>query len=69
MKAKSAKEVELLGDIARALAESLDLEATLKSVLKSLDTHLKLRRGTITLLDPDNSTSFADLAFISCTLQ
>ena len=56
MKAKSAREVEMLGDIARSLAESLDLEATLKSILKSLDTYLKLRRGTIMLLDPDSET-------------
>lgn len=56
MKTKSAREVEMLGDIARSLAESLDLEATLKSILKSLDTYLKLRRGTIMLLDPDSET-------------
>jgi Nif-specific regulatory protein len=54
MKAKLAKEVRLLSDISKAFAESLDLEATLKSILESLDTHLKLRRGTITLLDPDS---------------
>ena len=53
VKAKFAAEVQLLGDIAKAFAESLDLEETLKSILKSLDTHLKLRRGTITLLDPE----------------
>jgi len=56
MKAKLAKEVRLLSDISKAFAESLDLEATLKSILESLDTHLKLRRGTITLLDPDSET-------------
>jgi len=55
-KATFAAEVELLGEIARAFAESLDLEATLKSILKSLDTHLKLQRGTITLLNPDTET-------------
>jgi Nif-specific regulatory protein len=53
MKAKLAKEVELLSDMSKSFAESLDLEETLKSILKSLDTHLKLRRGMITLLDPD----------------
>ena len=53
MKAKLEKEVQLLSDISNAFAESLDLEATLKSILKLFDTHLKLRRGTITLLDPD----------------
>ncbi len=53
MKAKLTREVKILSDMSEALAESLDLEATLKSILKSFDSHLKLRRGTITLLDPD----------------
>jgi len=56
MKAKLAREAELLGDISKAFAESLDLEETLASILRSLDTHLKLRRGTIALLDPDTET-------------
>jgi len=56
MKAKLAKETELLSDISKAFAESLDLEETLTSILKSFETHLKLRRGTITLLDPDTET-------------
>ncbi|MHC4619148.1 MAG: sigma 54-interacting transcriptional regulator [Planctomycetota bacterium] len=56
MKAKLAKEVGLLSDVSKAFAESLDLELTLKSMLKSLDTHLKLQRGTITLLEPDSET-------------
>ena len=56
MKAKLAKEVGLLSDISKAFAESLDLEETLTSILKSFDTHLKLRRGTITLLDPETET-------------
>ncbi|TKJ38815.1 MAG: sigma-54-dependent Fis family transcriptional regulator [Planctomycetes bacterium B3_Pla] len=62
MKAKLAKEVELLSDISRAFAESLDLEETLMSILKSFDTHLKLRRGTITLLDPETETINVRLA-------
>ncbi|HPC95660.1 MAG TPA: sigma 54-interacting transcriptional regulator [Sedimentisphaerales bacterium] len=56
MKARQSAEVRLLSDVAKAFAESLDLEETLKSILKSLDTHLKLRRGTITLLDPQTET-------------
>lgn len=56
MKAKQSAEVQLLSDVAKAFAESLDLEETLKSILKSLDTHLKLRRGTITLLDSQTET-------------
>jgi len=62
MKARLTKEVELLSDISKALAESLDLEETLMSILKSFDTHLKLRRGTITLLDPDTETINVRLA-------
>jgi len=53
MKTRFAQDVELLSDISKAFAESLNLEETLKSMLRSLDTHLKLRRGTITLLDPE----------------
>jgi len=56
MKAKLAKEAELLADISKAFAESLDLEETLASILRSLDTHLKLRRGTIALLDAETET-------------
>jgi len=56
MKAKLAREVQLLSDISKAFAESLYLEQTLMSILKSFDTHLKLRRGTITLLDPETET-------------
>ena len=62
MKAVLAKEVELLSDISKSLAESLDLEETLMSMLKSFDTHLKLRRGMITLLDPDTETINVRLA-------
>jgi len=53
MKEKPSGEVEVLSDISKALAESLDLEKTLTSILKSLETHLNLRRGTVNLLDPD----------------
>ncbi len=53
MKATLPKEVQLLSDISKVFAESLNLEETLRSILKSLDTHLKLQRGTISLLDAD----------------
>ncbi|MHC4520049.1 MAG: hypothetical protein ACYTAS_15775, partial [Planctomycetota bacterium] len=55
-KTKYAAEVQLLSDVAQVFAESLDLEETLKSILKSLDTHVKLRRGTITLLNQETET-------------
>ena len=62
MRAKRAREVELLSDISKAFAESLDLEETLKSILKSLDTYLKLRRGTITLLQAETETISIEVA-------
>ncbi len=56
MTTKPSKEVQLLADLAKAFAESLNLELTLKAILKSLDTHVKLQKGTITLLDPETET-------------
>lgn len=56
MTLKLSKEVQLLGDMARAFADSLDLELTLKAILKSLDTHAKLQKGTVTLLDSETET-------------
>jgi Nif-specific regulatory protein len=56
MTGKISNGVMLLGDMARAFAETLDLELTMKAILKSLDTHVKLQKGTITLLDPDTET-------------
>jgi Nif-specific regulatory protein len=53
MKAKLARQVELLSDVSKAFADSLDLEDTLKSIFNSLDKHLHLSRGTITLLDSE----------------
>jgi len=62
MKTRPSKEVALLSDIARTFAESLDLQQTLRSILKSLDTHLRLQRGTITLLNPDTETVNIEIA-------
>jgi Nif-specific regulatory protein len=56
MAAKLPKEVELLSDIAKALAESLNLELTLESILRLLEEHFGLRRGTINILDRDTET-------------
>ncbi|MBL7215227.1 MAG: sigma 54-interacting transcriptional regulator [Phycisphaerae bacterium] len=54
MAKKLAKEVSLLSDVAKAFAESLDLEETLQLILKALETHVKLERGAITLLDSES---------------
>jgi Nif-specific regulatory protein len=51
-----AKDVALLADVAKAFAESLNLEETLELILKALETHVKLERGAITLLDPESET-------------
>ena len=56
MKPKLEKEVGFLGELAKVFSESLNLETTLDSVLKLLDTNLKLRRGTITLFDAETET-------------
>jgi len=56
MASRLPKEVELLSDISKALAESLDLELTLESILRLLEEHMRLRRGTINILDPDTET-------------
>lgn len=53
---KLEKEVQLLADVSRAIADSLNLEETLRSILSTLETHLKLERGQIMLLDPDTET-------------
>lgn len=53
MAKKLAKEVELLADVAKAFAESLNLEATLESILRALEVHVHLERGAITLLDAE----------------
>lgn len=56
MAKKLAKEVDILADVAKALAESLNLEATLESILLALETHVRLERGAISLLDPETET-------------
>jgi Nif-specific regulatory protein len=62
MVSKPLNDVHLLNDIAKGLAESLDLQQTLRAILKSLDTHLKLQRGTITLLNPETETINIEIA-------
>jgi Nif-specific regulatory protein len=62
MREKPVKEVQLLSDIAKGLAESLDLQQTLRSILKLLDDYLKLQRGTITLFNPDTETINIEIA-------
>ena len=46
------RELTALYEIARIAAASLDLEATLAAILRSLAENLEMARGTLTLLDP-----------------
>ncbi|MBW8017201.1 MAG: GAF domain-containing protein [Planctomycetes bacterium] len=62
MAKKLTRDIEVLGDMARAFTDSLNLEDTLESILKTLDTHLKLQRGTITLFDPQSETIKTEVA-------
>jgi Nif-specific regulatory protein len=59
---KLSRDFEVLSDVAKSFADSLGLEATLQNILKSLDMHLKLHRGTITLLDPETETINIEVA-------
>ena len=62
MARKRMRDIDVLGDMAGAFAESLNLEETLESILKTLDTHLRLQRGTITLFDPQSETIKTEVA-------
>ncbi|MFA5929221.1 MAG: sigma 54-interacting transcriptional regulator, partial [Candidatus Margulisiibacteriota bacterium] len=53
---KEQNQVDLLYEIAQVFSASLEMNETLESVLKLLDKHLHLTRGTVTILDPDTET-------------
>ncbi len=48
-------ELSTLNEISGALNSSLDLEVTLRTILKVLHKHMGMERGTITLIDPDGA--------------
>ncbi len=62
MSKRLEREVELLNDVASAFSESLDLDSTLEAILNSLETHMHLERGTISMLDPDQEIITIKLA-------
>jgi len=62
MAKRKRSEVELLAQIASAFASSLDLEATFRAILRLLDEHVGLQRGTITLFDPDSELIHVNVA-------
>src|SRR5258706_12107711 len=49
-------ELSTLNELATTLNSSLDLEVTLRTILKILHKSMGMERGTITLLDPDEET-------------
>lgn len=59
---KLSKEVELLSNIAKSLAESLDLKETIDSIFSQLESYLDLQMGTISLHDPETETLRAVIA-------
>jgi Nif-specific regulatory protein len=56
MPERKIRELTALYEIARRVAASLDLEATLRAVLAALAEHLEMQRATLTLLDPATDT-------------
>jgi len=56
------RDLQVLSDAAKAFSEALHLEAALEMILRALDEHLELQRGTITLLDPETETINIEVA-------
>jgi Nif-specific regulatory protein len=54
MRDRKIRELTALYEVARLVASSLDLEATLTAILGALAEHLEMERGTLTLLDAEN---------------
>jgi len=55
-------ELTTLYEIARRLGTSLDPEVTLGSILEILSENMGMRRGTLTLLDPDTKQLYIEFA-------
>jgi len=55
--------VKLLVNIGEALSSSLNLEDSLQSIFKILSDHLKMKRGTITLVDPNTNELHIEIAY------
>lgn len=49
-------ELSTLNEVASALSSSLDFEVTLRTILKILHKRMKMERGTITLIDPQEES-------------
>lgn len=64
MKSKKVeKQFILLHEVAKILAESLDLRVTMDSILNLLSKYMKMNKGTITLLDPQTETITIEVAY------
>ena len=53
MKAEAQIELGAIYEISKILSSSLDLQVTLREVLGVLSAHLKMRRGTVSLVQDD----------------
>ena len=49
-----ASQLESLYQVSNVLSESLDLEKTLRGVLKALSTHAEMQLGMVTLIEPES---------------
>lgn len=60
---KIEKQFILLNEVAKILAESLNLKVTMDSILHLLSKYMKMNRGTINLLDLETETIAIEVAY------
>ena len=60
---RKEKQLEILFEIARIITSSLDIQLILENILKLLNTHLEMNRGTITLYDSDTESIKINIAY------
>lgn len=60
---RTTRELTLLFDISRTLEESLDMQGTLRPVLKKMADFMGLRSGSVTILNRDTAALSMDVAF------
>ncbi|MBI5379028.1 MAG: nif-specific transcriptional activator NifA [Nitrospirae bacterium] len=59
---QKGRELAALYEVSKILASTLDLEKALLAVLRILDGFLEMKKGTVTLVDPDTKDLFIEAA-------
>lgn len=59
---QQGRELTALYEVSKILASTLDLEKALPAVLRILDGFLDMKKGTVTLVDPDTGDLFIEAA-------